>query len=62
MQWYGQRYMGISSYLFSVLWGGGAGHGIHLVGVLLLCLGAQAERLYAMTPAGSLGRSGDGGQ
>ena len=34
--------MDISSYLFSVFWGGGVGRGTHRVGVLLLCSGIQA--------------------
>ena len=54
--------MDISSYLFSVFWGGGVGCGTHLVGVLLLCSGIQAGRLYVTTPAGNIGRCGDGNQ
>ena len=54
--------MDISSYLFSVFWGGRVGRGTHRVGVLLLCLGIQAGTLYAMTPASNVGRRVDDGQ
>ena len=52
----------MSSYLSSVLGGEGVERGTHLVEVLLLCSGIQAGRLYATTPAGSVGRCWDGGQ
>ena len=55
-------YVDMSSCLSSVLWGGGVGRGTHLVEVLPLCSGIQAGRLYATTPAGSVGRCWDGGQ
>ena len=41
--------------------GKGVGCCILLVGVLLLLSESQAERLYAVTPAGSIGRCGDDG-
>ena len=41
--------MDISSYLSSVSWGGGVGHGTRQVGGLLLCSGIQAGKLYATT-------------
>ena len=52
----------MSSYLFSVFWGGEVGCGTHRVGVLLLCSGIQAGTLYATTPASNVGRRVDGGQ
>ena len=42
--------------------GKGVGRDILLVGVLLLLSESQAGILYAMTPAGSIGRCGDDGQ
>lgn len=62
LHWYWQGYVDISSYLFSVFWGGGVGRGTHRVGVLLLCSGIQAGTLYAMIPASNVGRRVDDGQ
>ena len=62
LHWYCQGYVDISSYLFSVSWGGGVGRGTHEVGGLLLCSWIQAGRLYAMTPTSNIGRCVDGGQ
>ena len=62
LRWYCQGYVDTSSYLSSVIWGGGVGRGTHQVEVLLLCSGTQAGRLYATTPASNVGRCGDGGQ
>ena len=57
------QWVGGIVYLFSVPFGGkGVGCGILLVRALLLLSESQAGRLYAMTPAGSIGRYGDDGQ